>query len=143
MSSVMLEHLNLTVDDLEATTRFILTALPSWRLRGQGEMDWYGKRIAWRHVGDDHFYLALQEGGEGAAPAWDSHQLGAKHVGFVVPDVKALVQRLVQAGFPLDHWGADVPTRLSAYLMAPGGLQCEFVEYRTDDLAARQSYTPA
>jgi catechol 2,3-dioxygenase-like lactoylglutathione lyase family enzyme len=143
MNPVMLEHLNLTVDNLEATTRFILTALPSWRVRGQGEMDWYGKRIAWRHVGDDNFYLALQEGGEGATPHWGSHQLGAKHVGLVVPDVAALVQRLTEAGFPLDHWGADVPTRLSAYLLAPGGFQFEFVEYRTRDLAARQCYAPA
>ena len=47
-----------------------------WRLRGGGEMDWYGKSIAWRHLGNDDHYIALQSGGEGAGPHWQTHTTG-------------------------------------------------------------------
>ena len=141
MSPVQLEHLNLTVRDVETTTRFLLAALPEWRVRGGGEMDWYGKTIRWQHVGDDRFYLALQGGGEGPVTPWQSHQLGPKHVGLVVPSVDAVVQRLAAAGYPLDHWGGSTPARRSAYVVDPDSLQFEFVEYLSADPALRNAYT--
>ena len=135
-----LEHVNLTVRDVEATTRFLLLALPEWQVRGGGELDWYGKTIRWQHVGNADFYLALQGGGEGQAAPWQSHQLGVQHVGLVVPSVAAVVQRLAAAGHPLDHWGGASPARRSVYVMDPDGLQFEFVEYLSDDPALRHAY---
>lgn len=140
LGPVRLEHLNVTVRDIDATTRFLLLAMPTWQVRGGGEMDWYGKTIRWQHVGDANVYLALQGGGEGEHPSWQSHQRGLKHVGLVVPSVAAVVQRLAEAGHPLDHWGGATPARRSAYVMAPDGLQFEFVEYHTDDPALRNAY---
>lgn len=140
LGPVWLEHLNVTVHDIDATTRFLLLAVPTWQVRGGGEMDWYGKTIRWQHVGDADFYLALQSGGEGEHPAWQSHQRGLKHVGLVVPSVAAVVQRLAEAGHPLDHWGGATPARRSAYVVSPDGLQFEFVEYLTDDPALRNAY---
>ena len=140
MNTPHLEHLNLTVRDVESTTRFLRAALPSWRVRGGGEMDWYGKTIRWQHVGDEHFYLALQGGGEGEVTPWQSHRLGPKHVGLVVPSVDAAVQRLAEAGYALDHWGGATPGRRSVYVVDPDSVQFEFVEYLTDDLAQRNAY---
>ena len=51
---VKLEHANLSVTDIDATTRFIAAALPELTIRGEGR-DHHGRR--WRHVGNDHFYV--------------------------------------------------------------------------------------
>lgn len=140
MTTATLEHVNLTVNDLQTTLRFLQTALPDWRVRGQGRMDWFGKPIEWLHVGTATAYLALQSGGEGHALDWTSHRTGVKHVGLVVSDLNAVVARLTEAGFPLDHWGGATAYRRSAYFVEPGSVQFEFMEYLTDDPALRNHY---
>jgi len=142
MPRTYLEHLNLTVRDVDCCTAFLLAALPAWRVRGQGRMDWFGKQIEWRHVGDDTFYLALQGGSEGEITPWQSHRLGPKHVGLVVLSVDAVVARLAEAGYPLDHWGGQTAGRRSVHVIDPNSVQFEFVEYLTDDPAARNDYAP-
>ncbi|MBQ0929470.1 VOC family protein [Ideonella sp. 4Y16] len=137
---ITLEHANLTVRDLDRTLHFILTALPHWRVRGEGTMDWSGRRIRWLHVGDEQQYLALQSQGDGEALDWQGHAVGVKHLGFIVPDVEAVVARLQAAGWPLDHWGGSSAVRRSAYLVDEGSVQFEFVEYRSDRLAERLEY---
>lgn len=140
MSTATLEHVNLTVNDLTLSLHFVQTALPAWRVRGQGRMDWFGKPIRWLHVGTDETYLALQSGGEGAALDWQSHRTGVKHVGLVVSDLDAVVGRLTEAGFALDHWGGASAYRRSAYFVEAGSVQFEFVEYLSEDPAMRNHY---
>ena len=140
MSRITLEHVNLTVTDLPATLRFIHLAMPAWRVRGSGQMDWFGKTIDWCHVGDDHSYLALQSGGETEPLTWQSHHTGAKHIGLVVADLSEVLQRLDSAGFALDHWGGKNAARRSAYVLAPGALQFEFVQYDSESVALRNDY---
>jgi catechol 2,3-dioxygenase-like lactoylglutathione lyase family enzyme len=134
------EHVNATVQDIDRAARFITTALPEWRVRGGGTMDWYGKTIRWLHVGGDAHYIALQSGGDGPGPDWQSHRTAIKHVGIVVPSVQAVVERLQAAGFELDHWGGQTAQRNSVYVMLGDEFQLEFVEYKTQDLALRNAY---
>ena len=54
---VRLEHANLQVRDLDATIRFLQTAFPDFRVRGEGPT-LQGAR--WVHVGRDDVYLALK-----------------------------------------------------------------------------------
>ncbi|CAN5473978.1 VOC family protein [soil metagenome] len=143
MTGTLLEHINITVRDLARSTRFLLTALPDWRVRGGGHMDWFGTPITWQHVGGDRFYVALQSGGEGEVTDWRSLRLGPKHVGLVVPSVDAVVTRLAAAGYPLDHWGGETPGRRSVYVVDPDSVQFEFVEYLSDDVAVRNAYAAA
>lgn len=138
--TLFIEHVNLTVRDIDRATAFLLAAMPAWRVRGGGQMDWYGRRIPWVHVGDDAQYIALQGGGEGPGPDWQTHATGAKHVGIVVPSVDEVVRRLDAAGFPLDHWGGRTARRNSAYVMEGDDLQFEFVEYATPVLSERAEY---
>jgi catechol 2,3-dioxygenase-like lactoylglutathione lyase family enzyme len=140
MSIATLEHVNLTVSNLERSLRFVQTALPDWRVRGESRMDWFGKPIQWVHVGTDQVYLALQSGGEGLALDWQSHHTGVKHVGLVVSNLDATVARLTEAGFALDHWGGSSAYRRSAYFVEAGSVQFEFVEYLSDDVALRNHY---
>lgn len=140
MSHETLEHANITVQQIEPALRFLLTALPGWRVRGEGRMDWFGKSIRWLHVGSEQHYLALQDGGEAAGPHWQSHQLGVKHLGIVVPDLAALVDRLQAAGYTMDHPGGRHPHRRSAYYLVDGLVQIEFVQYLSDQPAERNDY---
>ena len=141
MNSNYLEHANLTVTDIDAVVRFIRTALPAWSVRGQGTMDWFGKPIRWLHIGTEAFDIALMGGGEGDWPHWTSHQAGLKHLGLVVDCVDEVVRRLDAAGYPLDHWGGASAHRRNVYVIAPEGLQFEFVEYLSVDVAERNAYT--
>jgi hypothetical protein len=134
------EHINATVQDVDRTVRLVTAALPEWRVRGGGTIDWYGRPVRWVHVGSDEHYIALQGGGEGPGPDWRSHQSAIKHVGIVVPSVQAAVERLSAAGFEVDHWGGETAHRRSVYAMAGDDFQIEFVEYRTHDAALRNTY---
>jgi hypothetical protein len=55
---VRLEHANLCVRDIEAMIRFLQTAFPEFRVRGEG-MSNDGRR--WAHVGTDETYIALSQ----------------------------------------------------------------------------------
>ena len=55
-----LEHVNLVVADLEATLDFYRAAFPHWRIRDEGQGEWYGKPRKWVHFGDDHHYRSPQ-----------------------------------------------------------------------------------
>jgi hypothetical protein len=59
--SVKLEHANLCVRDIEAMIHFLQTALPEFRVQGEGiSNDW----TRWVHVGtDDTTLLGSIEGG--------------------------------------------------------------------------------
>jgi hypothetical protein len=140
MNSNCLEHANLTVKNIDAVIQFITTALPTWAIRGQGSMDWFGKRIRWLHVGTATCYLALQDGGEGEGLKWTGHRVGMKHLGMVVPSLAAVTDRLAAAGYPMDHWGGTHPHRKSAYFTAEE-LQFEFVEYVSANERERNDYT--
>ena len=140
MTTPHLEHANITVKDIDAVVGFITTALPGWQVRGQGTMDWFGKRIRWLHVGTSNHYLALQEGGEGILPSWTSHAVGVKHIGFRVRSLAPVVERLERAGFPIDHPGGAHPHRHSAYFTFRDELQFEFVEYLSARSSERNAY---
>ncbi len=45
MCNEYVEPANTTVKDLAAAVHFLITAMPSWRVRGRGHMDWFGKSI--------------------------------------------------------------------------------------------------
>jgi hypothetical protein len=64
-----------------------------------------------------------------------------KHLGIVVPDVDALVARLKEVGYELDHWGAEHPFRKNVYYLEDHGMQFEFVEYLSDKDSERNDYT--
>lgn len=140
MSSEQLEHVNITVRNIDTVVAFVQAALPGLQVRGQGTMDWFGKPIRWLHIGTPECYLALQEGGEGEDLHWQTHAVGPKHIGIVVPSVDAVVARLAEAGQALDHWGGTHRFRRSVYFVGTGTLQFEFVEYLSVLSAERNDY---
>lgn len=124
-----LEHVNLTVSDLEATAKFY------------GEL--LGLKIRWRreqgspetpaiHIGDDRSYLALfqadpAKSGRLGEPEYG--RVGFNHVGFVIDDLDAKVAWLAQRGIETEIIDDYEPGR-RAYFIDPDGFEVELVEYR-------------
>lgn len=137
--TIRLEHANLVVRDLEATLRFLHTALPDWRLRGGGRSE-DGTR--WLHVGDDDSYLALQEASAEAAEPWVPYagKPGLNHLGIEVDDAAALAERLRAAGYRDTTYPNRHPHRRRVYFHDAEGRDWEFVEYRSEVAAERHDY---
>ena len=137
---IKLEHANLVVDDIAPTLEFLQTAFPDWKIRGRGEMTWYGKPRNWVHVGTDDTYLTLNDNGEGPNRDLAGHAPGLAHLGFTVNDLDALIARLEAKGYIIDIKGTDHPFRKNVYFVDPAGFQFEFVEYLSDEAAERNLY---
>ena len=137
---VRLEHANLVVRDIAETLDFLQTAFPSWRVRGEGRMEWHGKPRRWLHVGDDDYYVTLNDDGEGEIRELTGHSPGLAHLGFVVDDVDAVIARLEAKAYEIDIDAADHPFRKNVYFLDPAGFQFEFIQYLSDDPSDRNQY---
>ena len=102
-----LEHINLVVSDLSASLRFYQAAFPHWRVRIEGEGEWYGKPRRWLHFGDDYQYIAFNDHGEGSNRNLEGHQVGLAHFAFITDNLDALIKRLAEAGYGIAKEGAD------------------------------------
>ena len=137
-----LEHANVSVRDVESTIRFLQTAFPDFRIRGEGTSP-IGAR--WVHVGNDGAYLALNEATDDAPEPWVPYagKPGLNHLGFEVDDVAALRDRLRAAGYRDTTVPNDHPARTRVYFNDDDGNDWEFVEYHVDDPAKRHDYSDA
>ena len=134
------EHANICVEKPEDTIKFLMSAIPAWKIRGNGEMDWFGERANWFHVGDDNSYIAIQSGASGPSGNWKDLWAGVKHIGIVVENVSQVVSRLESSGYHVDHYGADHPYRRNVYFLDDNNVQFEFIEYLTDVPVLKNQY---
>ncbi|MEH6579630.1 MAG: VOC family protein [Amphritea sp.] len=137
---IRIEHANLVVQDIAVVLEFIRTAFPQWQVRGQGEMKWNGKPRRWLHVGNDDYYLTLNDGGEGNNRDLSGHSTGLAHLGFVVDNLDTLIERLQGKGYQIAIKGAEHPFRKNVYFIDPAGFEFEFIEYLSDQPEERNSY---
>ena len=135
-----LEHINLTVKNIENTLSFYQAAFPHWTIRGEGKHVWYGKPRRWLHFGDNNQYLAFCNEGEGEPRDLTGHQVGLAHFAFVVTNLAAMQKRLLNAGFTHAKDGAKDPHRSNIYYLDPNGFEVEFVEYHSDLPEQRNAY---
>lgn len=127
-----LEHVNLVVADIPQSLKFYHAAFPHWRVRDQGEGEWYGKPRTWLHFGDDYQYLALSDHGEGENRDLSGHQVGLAHFAYVTNNLDAVINRLNEAGFGKGKNGSDEPYRRNIYFIDPDDFEVEFVQYLSD-----------
>ena len=127
-----LEHVNLVVTNIEKSLNFYRAAFPHWRIRDQGNGDWYGKPRTWVHFGDDYQYLVFSDHGEGENRDLSGPQVGLAHFGFEINNLDAVISRLADAGFAIDKDGADETFRRNIYFIDPDGFEVEFVQYLSD-----------
>lgn len=137
---VRFEHANLVVKEIQPTLDFLLTAFPEWQLRGSGKGRWGGTVRRWVHVGNDDYYITLNDSAEGENRHIGGIQPGLAHLGFVVDDLAGLTERLWQQGYAIDILGMDHPYRKTVYYTDPAGFQFEFLEYCSDRPEERNLY---
>lgn len=136
--AVRLEHANLCVRNIDGMIRFLQTAFPEFRVRGEGISN-DGTR--WVHVGTDETYIAL---GQSRLPAdnWTPYQglPGVNHLAYEVDDVEGLRNRMTSAGY-IDSTPPNAhPHRKRLYFYDPEGNDWEFVQYLSMDPAQRNDY---
>jgi len=129
---IYLEHINITVSDIDKMLSFYQVAFPHWKIRDKGHGEWYGKKRNWLHFGDDFHYIAMSDHGEGENRDLEGHQVGLAHFAYVTTNLKAIIKRLTQAGFEISQEGSDEPFRQNIYFLDPAGFEVEFVEYLSD-----------
>src|SRR5436305_8347623 len=125
MSSLRIEHVNITVANPERTSA-LMEALFDWHIRWSGPAQNGGHTI---HVGSKEHYLALYTSGNSAQVA----EVFAKgrplnHIGVEVDDLDATEARVIAAGLkPFSH--ADYEPGRRFYFLDPDGIEYEVVSY--------------
>ncbi|VAW44061.1 Glyoxalase family protein [hydrothermal vent metagenome] len=127
-----LEHVNLVGKNIENSLAFYQAAFPHWKVRTEGEGEWYGKPRRWVHFGDDYQYLAISDFGEGDNRDLTGHNVGFAHLAFAVNNLDELIKRLNSAGFPVFKNGAEATFRKNIYFLDADGFEVEFTEYLSD-----------
>jgi uncharacterized glyoxalase superfamily protein PhnB len=137
--AVRLEHANLTVRDIDGMIRFLQTAFPEFRVRGEGKAQ-DGSR--WVHVGTDATYIALSQARVEASTRFAPYSgaPGVNHLAYVVDDVDALRSRLAAAGYKNSTPPNAHPYRTRQYFYDSEGNDWEFVHYFSTDPAQRNDY---
>ncbi len=134
-----LEHANITVEDADKTVKFLQTAFPDFAIRGEGSLTQGGH---WLHVGNDTFYMALQQNNEHQSDISTRYLSdGINHVGIVVDQLNPIQERLQAGGYAQGHQPDPHPFRRRVYFYDPNGIEWEFVQYLSDEPGKRNSYS--
>jgi catechol 2,3-dioxygenase-like lactoylglutathione lyase family enzyme len=122
MRTAYLEHVNITVSDIERSAA-LLEQLLGWRIRWRGPSQLGGETI---HVGGDEDYIAVYT--KGAPVPRFAKGAPLNHVGIVVPDLDAAEAVVRAAGLePFNH-GDYAPGR-RFYFFDWDGIEFELVSY--------------
>ena len=126
MSTIFLEHANVTVKDPDASAA-LLCRLFDWNVRWQGDAMDIGRTV---HVGSQHSYIALYTQPNAQAVNVDSYAaLGQmNHLGIVVDDIDAIEQRVNGEGLTVTSHADYEPGR-RFYFDTPDGIEIEVVSY--------------
>ncbi len=122
MRTTYLEHINLTVSDIERSAA-LLEQLLGWQVRWRGPSQMGGETI---HVGGTEDYIALYT--KGAAVGRFAKGAPLNHVGIVVTDLGAAEAAVRAAGLePFNHGDYDPGKRF--YFFDWDGIEFELVSY--------------
>ena len=124
MRLMLLEHVNLTVADLDRSIAFYCDLL-ELHVRWKGPID--DRRIG-AHVGDERHYLALFQATANGTVDHDYLRPGVNHFGFVVDDLDDARERATRLGATV-HLEAEYEPGRRIYFLDPDGHEVELVEY--------------
>ncbi|NQZ44167.1 MAG: VOC family protein [Flavobacteriaceae bacterium] len=135
-TNIYLEHVNITVSDLQQAIDFFQTAFPHFKIRGAGQ-----ELREWVHLGDDHTYIAINQADTPTQVAKNYDKSGINHIGFVVPNVAEIAENLLRKGYKRDYPKAEEEFRIRDYFADADGNQFEFVQYLSEVAEERNQYS--
>ncbi len=143
MTTTYLEHANLTVPDIDKAIEFLQTLEPSFYVR-QDQTEPGQHR--WVHFGNEHVYIALQApelNSQAQLPRRTYQHYGVNHLGWVVDNFDAVVQRLDAKGYRLGLMVEPHPARKRAYYFDDAGFEWEIIQYTEKNDDKRNDYESA
>ena len=138
-----LEHANITVKDIDDTVNFLQTAFPHFQIRGGGELDINGLQKRWCHIGTQTTYVALEEvkNIKSEETRCSYRDVGINHIGFVVPNIDEIIERLSNAGFREGYKAGNHQFRKRRYFYDSSNTEFEFIQYLSDKYSERNDYS--
>ncbi len=135
------EHVNITVGDINEAVNFLQTALPSFVIRGEGDSESNGKPYHWVHIGTDNSYVALQAPTAKTKASLKRYaDVGTNHIGFEVEDMDSVIHNLSTLGYMITSEKLEYPARRRVYFETSDGLEWEFIEYFSSENKYRNDY---
>jgi catechol 2,3-dioxygenase-like lactoylglutathione lyase family enzyme len=135
-NKMYLEHVNITVNNLQEAIKFFQTAFPHFKVRGGGD-----ELRQWVHLGDDNTYIALNQAEDPLQKVEKNYdKTGINHIGFVVQDVEKIAANLLNRGYQRDYPKQVEKFRIRDYFADADGNQYEFVQYLSEIPAEKNSY---
>jgi len=96
---IKIEHLNITVPDIDAAIQFLQIIAPSFQIRkDESPADSY----RWVHIGNEDYYIALQEPHLNAKPIQPNQtyiNYGVNHIGLEVANISLIEGKLKANGY--------------------------------------------
>jgi catechol 2,3-dioxygenase-like lactoylglutathione lyase family enzyme len=124
MNLLRFEHINVSCKDINTTQKFYQTLFPDWYVRGEGVFN--GRH--WKHLGNNQFYLALNDEANQERVHVPYEKIGINHVGFVIRDGEAMKKLLDEED--IEYYTMTAPeTKHRIYVNDPDGNEIELVEY--------------
>ncbi len=134
MSTMRIEHVNVTVSDAEASAA-LLQRIFGWRVRWSGPARDGGRAV---HVGSAEHYIALYTSAADPAEREYEFMKGGplNHIGVEVADLDVVEARVSQQGLTPFHHGDYEPGR-RFYFLDPDGIEYEVVSYQMPPLTGK------
>lgn len=135
-----IEHLNITVPNIDEAIKFIQIVAPDFKVRKDVKSL---TSYRWAHIGNDDCYFALQEPHLGSEPESlrkSYKNYGVNHIAIVVDDLLKVESDLVKFGYKRS---IDTPIekhRKRLYFFDDFGFEWELVEYSSQEPAEKYLY---
>ncbi|WP_241836728.1 VOC family protein [Salinivibrio sp. IB574] len=136
-----IEHVNITVVDMDAALAFLAVAVPDFKIRQDAQSP---KGYRWVHVGNEHCYFALQEPNPSSEPSIQPRSAyksqGVNHIGLIIDDIDTIRERLLEKGYQPNGSMAHETHRKRMYFYDKAGFEWELVAYSSDKAEERYLY---
>lgn len=126
MTEAVLEHVNVTVSNPDATAQRLCT-LFDWKIRWQGASKLGGLTY---HVGGESSYLAIYTSPKELSLQNNTYQIigGLNHIGIVVDDLDLIEARVIEMGYKI-HSHDDYEPGRRFYFKDEDKIEFEVISY--------------
>ncbi|PKH03144.1 glyoxalase [Psychromonas sp. MB-3u-54] len=135
-----IEHLNITVPNIDEAIKFIQIVAPDFKVRKDVKSS---SSYRWAHIGNDEYYFALQEphlDSDPDSPRKTYKNYGVNHIAIVVDDLLKVESDLVKYGYKRSIETPMEKHRNRLYFFDGFGFEWELIEYSSENFSEKFLY---